>query len=217
METCPPVCPLKDNGCYADGGPLALHWRKLTEGDRGMNWQEFLSAINNLPQGQVWRHNQAGDLVPHCTHNCNQISSSHLLGLSMANIGKKGFTYTHYPVEGEGEIAEANRDSIKQALEMGFVVNLSANDLKHADTLYSLDFAPVTVQVASHYVNGPATFTTPGGNKVLVCPAARCVKSKNCCATCKLCAKHPRKYIIGFPAHGSRAKLVDKYLSTAGD
>ena len=39
---CPQTCPYLNNGCYADGGPLALHWRKVTEGERGDTWDEFL-------------------------------------------------------------------------------------------------------------------------------------------------------------------------------
>jgi hypothetical protein len=28
-DTCPDACPLKAKGCYAKGGPLAMHWRAL--------------------------------------------------------------------------------------------------------------------------------------------------------------------------------------------
>jgi hypothetical protein len=61
-DTCPGSCPFKKQGCYADSGPLALHWAKVTAGDRGMQWSEFCDVIAALPAGQLWRMNQAGDL-----------------------------------------------------------------------------------------------------------------------------------------------------------
>ena len=60
--TCPSACPFRDNGCYAESGPLKLHWLKVTEGKRGDDWPTFLGKIRDLPAGSKWRHNQAGDL-----------------------------------------------------------------------------------------------------------------------------------------------------------
>jgi hypothetical protein len=61
-HTCPSSCPLKGNGCYADSGPLGIHWAKVNRGERGMNFHDFILAVNALPKDAVWRHNQAGDL-----------------------------------------------------------------------------------------------------------------------------------------------------------
>src|SRR5580765_1362747 len=61
-QTCPEACPLKGNGCYAQSGPLAIHWSQVTKGNRGTSFSVFLQAIRSLPSGQLWRHNQAGDL-----------------------------------------------------------------------------------------------------------------------------------------------------------
>jgi hypothetical protein len=37
--TCSPSCPFLLNGCYADGGgPLRLHWEKVTTGERGVSF-----------------------------------------------------------------------------------------------------------------------------------------------------------------------------------
>ena len=60
--TCPEACPFQSKGCYAKGGPLALHWAKVSSGERGTDWAGFTAAISALPEGQFWRHNQAGDL-----------------------------------------------------------------------------------------------------------------------------------------------------------
>ena len=34
-HSCPDHCPLKKNGCYEEGGPGAINWRKVTNGERG--------------------------------------------------------------------------------------------------------------------------------------------------------------------------------------
>ena len=62
-KTCPPSCPFKGNGCYAEQGPLKLHWNKVSNGERGEAWEGFLQSIKSLPNGIFWRHNQAGDLA----------------------------------------------------------------------------------------------------------------------------------------------------------
>ena len=43
--TCPSACPFRDNGCYAESGPLKLHWLKVTEGKRGDDWSTFIDKI----------------------------------------------------------------------------------------------------------------------------------------------------------------------------
>jgi hypothetical protein len=47
---------------------------------------------------------------------------------------------------------------------------------------------------------------TPGGHKVIVCPAQR-LGSKATCATCGLCQKQ-RAVIVGFLAHGTQARAA---------
>ena len=61
-ETCPTVCPFRGSGCYAESGPLGLHWMAVTRAKRGTNWGEFLDAVRGIAAGSLWRHNQAGDL-----------------------------------------------------------------------------------------------------------------------------------------------------------
>ena len=47
-DTCPDSCPLKGNGCYAESGPIAIHWAQVTKGNRGLEWSEFLDSIRKL-------------------------------------------------------------------------------------------------------------------------------------------------------------------------
>lgn len=198
--TCPDSCPFKANGCYAESGPLAIHWRKVTQG-LGMSWQAFCDAIESLPAGQLWRHNQAGDLPG----QGETIDRDALSALVQANKGKRGFTYTHKP------LTAGNQQAIKDANEQGFTINLSANSLAHADKLASLGIAPVTV-VLPH--DAPtATQYTPQGRKVVVCPAT--YRDNVSCASCKLCAVRDRDCIVGFPAHGTSKRKASTIATGA--
>ena len=209
-ETCPENCPLRNNGCYADGGPLALHWQKVTNEERGDDWPTFLTKIQSLPKDQLWRHNQAGDLVPYPPEK-GSIHPLYIEGLILANEGKRGYTYTHYPVLSDihGDLTiEVNRLIIKDANKRGFIINLSGNTIEHADDLFALNIAPVTTHVASTCTK--KTFRSPAGNKVIVCPAV--INDKMSCLKCGLCAKYPRKEIIAFPAHGVRKSSLDRFI-----
>lgn len=205
-KSCPAECPFsKKNGCYAESGPLAIHWRKVTEGVRGTDWQTFCETISKLPLNQIWRHNQAGDLP---ADSKGQLVEHLVDDLVAANRGKKGFTYTHHvPTKG------VNRSVISHANRNGFTINLSANNMEHADKLKKLGIAPVAM-VLSHEVDGAVTPTlfTPAGNKVLVCPVT--YRENVNCASCQLCQKSKRSVIVGFPAHGSMKKRATTATGT---
>ena len=199
-DTCPSECPFRhDNygGCYAGSGPLALHWRKVTAGERGGNLSAFTDQIRKIPEGSLWRHNQAGDLPG----EGNAIDSHALAAIVEANKGRRGFTYTHKPLIGSGKRETANRDAIAAANQNGFTVNLSGNSLAHADQLAALGVAPVVVVLPS---DAAATSHTPEGRKVIVCPAQQ--KDGITCATCQLCQRVSRSVIVGFLAHGTSHK-----------
>lgn len=195
-RTCPTSCPFKKNGCYADGGPLALFWGKVSRGAAGVSWGEFTAQVAALPEGQLWRHNQAGDLP---SADGLQIDPHALMDLVSANSGRRGFTYTHHdPAQGK------NADYIKGANDLGFTVNLSGNNLAHADTLASLQIGPVVAVVPEDH---PEHSLTPQGRKVVVCPE-QTGKAKSC-AECALCQKANRGVIVAFRAHGvSKKKAI---------
>lgn len=187
-KTCPDSCPFRLNGCYAKSGPLALHWSAVTAEKRGMHWDEFTKAIASLPEGQLWRHNQAGDLPGMGEH----VNHRELDALTAANKGKRGFTYTHK------HTTEANREAIRSANANGFTVNLSANTLAHADSLADTKAGPVVVVLPADQTSNCAT---PAGRKVVICPAT--IRDGVSCASCQLCSKAHRSVIVGFPAHGT--------------
>lgn len=200
FKQCSDVCPFKRNGCYADSGPLAIHWRKVTEGERGLEWTDFIATIQALPEKQLWRHNQAGDLAG----IGDTINAKALHQLAQANKGKRGFTYTHKPVLGDTKTAQSNRASVANANCDGFTVNLSGNNAVHADKLAELGIAPVVCVVPS---DTKSNMTTPAGRKIVICPATQ--KDGVSCATCRLCSNAKRSVIIGFPSHGTSKKKAD--------
>ena len=196
-ECCPPSCPFYAKGCYASAGPIAIHWRAVTSGLRGMLWKAFCQAVAAFPMGTLWRHNQAGDLCG----NGEVIDAKALRLLIRANRGKRGFTYTHK------HGTAANVRLIREANQNGFTVNLSANGLAHADKLAGLNAGPV-VTVLPHAQT--ENCKTPGGRKVVVCPATQ--REGVSCWTCGLCAKPDRTFMIGFPAHGATWKSTEAAL-----
>lgn len=196
-ETCPSVCPLKSGSCYAKSGPLAIHWRKVSDGYRGNNFIEFCNELEKLPQNQLIRINAAGDLPG----KGNRINGRQLKKLSKSLKGKNPFGYTHKPVIG-GYVARQNRKHIKAVNKNGFTINLSANNLKEVDKLVKLKIGPVVVVVPE---GSPKTIFTKGGNKVITCPA---VYLDTNCSKCKLCSKQ-RNVVVAFPAHGVSKKKVN--------
>ena len=191
--TCPSECPLYKNGCYADNGPLGWFGKKVDAGIAGMGWDAFVANVKALPEGQIWRHNQKGDLPG----NDNDIDVTMLRELVEANRGRRGFTYTHKPVINNVQNAEA----VKHANENGFTINLSADNKQEADNLMELGIGPVVVVLPQTQVTNTVT---PAGRKIVVCPAT--IRENVTCPSCKLCSKVNRDIIIGFPAHGNQKK-----------
>ena len=195
-EWCPDDCPLKKHGCYAKHGHTGIHWRKVTAGERGTDWDTFVSKVRHLPKGGIWRHNVAGDLPA----KDGVIDSDMVRQLIKANTGKGGFTYTHHDmVKNAGIIASSNHS--------GFTVNLSSNNVTEADTLADMDIAPVVTLLPTG--SKKVTFT-PAGRKVVRCPAES--SKKVTCKTCRLCQKTDRP-IIGFTPHGSGKKVTQEVAS----
>jgi len=194
-STCPRACPLRGNGCYAEYGPLGMHWRAVSTGARGGSLDEMCAKIKELPKGQLWRWAQAGDLPG----DGKQIDFPALAKLASANMGRKGFGFTHYD-----PTIPINSLAIRYANYHGLRINLSADSLERADALYDLGVAPVVVVLP---IDAKKALKTPAGRLVVICPAA--VRDDMTCAQCGICATN-RKAIVGFPAHGSGAKKAQR-------
>lgn len=199
MASCPTSCPLRDAGCYAEFGKARMHWEGVA-GDRGVSWDEFCAAVEALPRGQLWRHNEAGDL-PGLGDALNLVALRQLVTAN-ERARARGFTFTHKPL-----LDDVDRGAVRDANDRGFTINLSANSLEHADELAALAIAPVAVVLPT---DAPRRVQTPGGRDVVVCPAET---SGLTCAECELCAKPQRKAIVGFRAHGQARAIVSDLVS----
>ncbi len=197
-DSCPPTCSFIGDGCYAEHGKVALHWRKVDTGERGMPWEMFCDAVATIKPGQLWRHNAAGDLPG----AGGQIDHGALDMLLDANFGRHGFTYTHYKVLDNPDNAKA----VAWANLRGMTVNLSADSIDEVDELADLGIAPVVCVLPS---TAKSNVKTPAGRTVVVCPATQ--RDNVTCATCKLCYVQ-RDTVVGFPAHGSSFRRVDTRL-----
>jgi hypothetical protein len=200
-SSCSPSCPFFNNGCYAENYPLRFHWEAVTRGERGEPLQRFLANIAALPVGQLWRHNQAGDLP----HTAGRISRRFMRGLIAANRGRRGYTYTHHRLD----IGE-NLPLIRQANRNGLTVNISTETETAADSAVAAGL-PAVLTVPSD--ESRTTWQTAGGNRVLVCPAQR--SDTKTCADCQLCHKRGRRVIIAFLAHGTAKRKAERSLTGA--
>lgn len=196
-SSCPDSCPLKNEACYAAAGPLSWHWNKVDSGERGTDFEGFIADLMALEPGTKFRHNQAGDLPG---YNGNlQAEFIGRLAEATAHLDRP-WTYTHYE-------PNAHNLPLLRQLNASMVVNLSADTMEQADTLAATGL-PVCVTVPEDH---PEQSTTPGGNNVVVCPF-QTGKVKNC-DECMLCAYDtPNRCIVGFRAHGTRKRILDKRL-----
>lgn len=206
-ETCPESCAFKGAGCYAEYGPLGLHWNALTRQRKGYPLDEFCEAIRRLRgSGGPARHNQAGDL-PGIAERIDREELRQLVA-AMGRSGLTWFTYTHKPMTPE------NRKAIDMIQGQGLVINLSATSPREADQLRGLGVGPVTTVLP--FDAGERQYRTPGGQRLIVCPAhyRETVTCMSCGSGRPLCARLERDYVIGFPAHGAGRR---KASHAAGD
>lgn len=186
--TCPPSCAQYRSGCYAEDYHTRLNWDRVPE--RGGSLEQLCEHIRALPDGQLWRHNVAGDL-PGIGESVDPAALGEIV---LANRGRRGFTYTH----------KHSPDALQwaaHATRWGFTVNLSADTIAQADTL-----APHGPTVCIVPIDHPERSSTPQGRPVVVCPAQ--TRDTVTCESCGLCARPNRAVIVAFRAHGSRKRAV---------
>ena len=133
----------------------------------------------------------------------NRINFGQVKQLVKALDGLEAFGYTHKPPH-----VLCNAVAIKYCNDNGVTINLSANNLEHADELFDLNIGPVCTTLPQ---NASKHTLTPNGRRVIICPAV--LSDDVTCFSCggnrsALCARVDRDYIVGFPAHGNGAKTV---------
>ena len=211
--TCPPACPLMDKGCYAAGGNVAMHWRAVSKHETGGTFAAAVKFVASTPAGTLGRWNIAGDLPG----KKDKLDRSKVIRLARANAKAKSkwFTFTHYPIRAQDVrattnpalrrvIARHNRSVIRDAIAIGFAINVSANSPKHAAALASMGF-----DVASGAPMGwTGTRKLEGGHIGVQCPATIPGRTTTC-NDCGLCERKGRisaaktRVIPMFPAHGA--------------
>ena len=199
-DSCSPTCGLAGNGCYAEQGPLRLHWDIVSDGPyadkpRGVDIETFISQLRTLPEGSCFRLNQAGDLA-----HTNGLINPHAVGLianACADRKLVAWTYTHHDIDNT-----ANRALIVASSRMGLTVNVSAHSQQQAANLQKAGIPSVCIVPK----NETRKNWEHDGVKFLVCPAQWSEKN---CAECKLCSVADRSCVVAFKAHGSQAKKVE--------
>ena len=149
-QTCPDTCPLKNGKCYGENFPIKLHWDNYSN-DLNDNYDRFIDEIKLYRKyngNKIWRHNIVGDLV---ADKDFKINAKKLYQLIDAN--KKGdvICYTHHHTikdkNGKNKLSLYNLNRIKEANELGFTINLSADTIDQAKQLYNKTKLPTAVSL----------------------------------------------------------------------
>lgn len=202
-SSCPPSCSYLGNGCYAERHILGMHWRRLSRGE-GRHWTAFCDLVRDLPRGQLWRHNEAGDLPGEGEH----VSEAQIVELAGAARETRGFTYTHKLGVGMSkDELKIHYMLLRYLNDNGITVNLSIDKFEELDE-YRTRGLPLTVVLPE---DAPKVSYTKGGLKVVVCPAQ--TNEGTTCASCGICQAKDRKSVVGFLAHGNGSGQITERLT----
>lgn len=210
-DSCPPTCsyrPDKEGGCYAAYGPASWQWAKLDnpDNDKALTLEQLCDRISKLRRGTLWRKNQYGDL-PHTDDDLLDVPALEMI--VEASRHTDGFTYSHADVW-DYSTHDAIRDANKAG---GLTINLSAENLLMADHYFDMAIAPVVVALPVIKAGTPVEdirkpVLTPKGRQITICPTY--YDESMTCKDCGICQVSHRKAGVGFYAHGSGAKRVEK-------
>lgn len=198
-SSCAPDCPMAA-ACYAEAGYYTrTHWNKVSSGERGLSFADFIAALEKLKPAKSFRHNVAGDLW----HSFGDIDQPKLWRLAdVVSRLRAAWTYTHHKMSARNLLA------VRGAIVKGFTVNISCED-----TTVAADYVkrglPAVVVVPEDYKGT----TVVDGVRIVQCPATRdgsAVQCVNCGGANgkPLCAIADRGFVIAFPAHGGKASLA---------
>jgi hypothetical protein len=209
-DTCSISCPLFTD-CYAKKGPQSWNWAKVTKGERGTDWATFCDSVEQLKPNTLFRHNVSGDL-PYVKHyegetwRCIDTAALDKLQCAVVNSEAKMYTYTH--LHTDQMYGETNLDTVARFSQPNFVINLSTEKPREALKLKQKGFDVVITntdvfELAVYSIKHrkqPANIVCNGESvKVLPCPEQYTESAT--CATCKLCARNNRDFVIAFKKH----------------
>lgn len=203
-QTCPAPCGMRGSKpgdedcddpsarlCYAGEHNALQQWKSLWKGYTGLTWPSFLNRLRES-KSKIVRLNIAGDLPA----DMSDPTRKHLdrervmeLAEAAAANGRVAFTYTHFPIN-----YRDNKKILRDAIDKGLQINLSADSLRDADRKAAAGFDvavvipriryeqkdPVTGRVRSLIVGQGSNLTTPAGRKIFFCPniTTKSVKKK---------------------------------------
>lgn len=200
-QTCPTACPLRNgNGCYAEGGNVGLHMRRLQDeryasvgGDTFAMFEAaaIRDGARMVPRGRPLRIHASGD--------ASTAGRARTLSDAAAHWPGPTYTFTH-----------AWRDVPRKAWGTVSVL-ASVESLDDAKAALRAGYAPAMV-VSAHPVDGRAEVR----EDVRVIPCPNQTRGTRC-TDCRLCFDAPgllaRNAAIAFAVHGASKKRALTVLS----
>jgi ferredoxin len=183
-DSCPASCPFKNAGCYAESGPLAMAWRRVSsgaaKGDGVSRWtgvgaSSLAATLDTLPipRGSMIRLGDAGDIsfgAPYGVPDTLDRAVRRLI-----HRGVDVIAYSH-----------------SQSPALPYWVNRSREGMDVHDAYYA-------------YHASVSTYATPEDipdtSSIVRCPAE--YRDDVTCDSCRLCAKTSRSSVVAFTVHGS--------------
>ena len=193
--------------CYAKHGPQSWHWAKVTKGERGTDWDSFCSAVESLKFGTMLRHNVSGDL-PVSPQGLVLTEKLDQLQCAAVNAGLMFYTYTHHHTN---QLGDVNANTVKRFSSPGFVINISTETVTDAVN-YHQDGQDVVITNSTVFEFAVESIKNKQGpfkicnvenldQSVNVIPCPEQYTDSATCASCKLCARYNRDYVIAFRQH----------------
>lgn len=187
QSTCPTVCPLRDNGCYAESGPLGIITRRLNRSDSDILSvaTDHANVIDSLSGTVPLRLNIVGDAPTDAaarliSEACQRYTAKH---------GAPVWAYTH-----------AWRDVSRESWG-------SVNIIASCDKPSDIDAAhKMGYTLAAMAWNGDSK-----PNNSFVCPQSTGAVAD--CISCGLCIYGRTTKTVLFPVHGARKKHAGKVLA----
>ncbi len=205
MGSCPLTCPLKDEGCYAQMGPLGIHVGRLDKEVNGLSALQIARA-----EAKVIDESYGGGTVPsgrdmrlHVSGDCRTISGAKLINNAVGRWKSRGggdvWSYTHC------------WDHVTKDVWENVSMLASVDSTEEVQYARQNGYAPALV-VSEH--PSERAYTLPGSDtKWIPCPAqTRGVP----CADCRLCLNDNylfnNNYGITFVVHGVKKNHIKRRL-----
>lgn len=194
---------------HADTNPVNNRWCNLREATKSQNAQNQHKAQANNKSSRYLG-------VSYSTRDKKWIANINLEGkrfflgcFSTEEEARDAYISAKHKYHPFAEAAAHNIRAIEAANKAGFTINISCDSLAASDLVALITAAPQSVVLSS--TEKRHSLTTPAGRKVVVCPAT--YRDDINCATCQICAdKSPQRAVIGFPAHGTKKRVIDLKL-----